>query len=91
MNDLMCAVEELSECLKEVKTSARETSDELEQVSETLEVSVRFLEEFHSKLVDLLEVYNKKAFTSLLSEEVEELISKISEWKSQINDFLDEI
>jgi predicted nucleic acid-binding Zn-ribbon protein len=91
MSDLSDALDDLSDSLDSVKAAAEETTEELEVVKESLDKHESFVNDLHYQITELLKVYQKKAFTSLLSEEVEELISKINDWESQIKDFQDEV
>jgi Na+/phosphate symporter len=81
----------VSDSLAEAIEVAEELTDNLEIAEESLINYESFVNDLHYQITELLKVYKKKAFTSLLSEEVEELISKIDDWESQIKDFQDEV
>ena len=91
MSDLRDALDDLNDSFNCVKAAAEETTEELEIAEESLYKHESFVNDLHYQITELLKVYKKKAFTSLLSEEVEELISKIDDWESQIKDFQDEV
>ena len=91
MSDLRDALDDLNDSLDSVKAAAEETTEELEVVKESLDKYECFVYDLNDQITELLKVYQKKAFTSLLSEEVEELISKIDDWESQIKDFQDDV
>ena len=91
IRDLTDTLANVSDSLAEAKEVAEELTDGLEIAEESLYKHESFVNDLHDQITELLKVYQKKAFTSLLSEEVEELISKINDWESYIKDFQDEV
>jgi septation ring formation regulator EzrA len=91
MSNLSDTLDELSDSFVAVKDAAEELTDDLAIAEESLYKHESFVNDLHDQITELLKEYKKKAFTSLLSEEVEELISKITDWESQIEDFQDEV